>query len=135
MFVNSYIFLLLFKKNFTIFLGNFGTERHFLDGFVSPTVLPALQNGARPAMFRRESSYSSTCDEAQVAIILSKKILTKKNVDKKILTQMFCHFTHAKCALRSAHTIVSFIFSKKVFSSIVLNSSSPPKMKKLHEYS
>jgi hypothetical protein len=44
--------------------GNFGTERHFLDGFVSPTVLPALQNGARPAMFRRESSYSSTCDEA-----------------------------------------------------------------------
>lgn len=44
--------------------GNFGTERHFLEGFVSPQILPALQNGARPAMFRRESSYSSTSDEA-----------------------------------------------------------------------
>jgi len=46
--------------------GNFGTERHFLEGFVSPQILPALQNGARPAMFRRESSYSSTSDEAWV---------------------------------------------------------------------
>lgn len=44
--------------------GNFGTERHFLEGFVSPQILPALQNGARPAMFRRESSYSSTSDES-----------------------------------------------------------------------
>merc|ERR1712176_1704785 len=44
--------------------GNFGTERHFLEGFVSPQILPALQNGARPAMFRPESSYSSTSDEA-----------------------------------------------------------------------
>ena len=45
-------------------LGNFGTERHFLDGFVSPQILPALQNGARPAMFRRESNYSTTSEEA-----------------------------------------------------------------------
>merc|ERR1712235_12679 len=44
--------------------GNFGTERHFLDGFVSPQILPALQNGARPAMFRRESNYSTTSEEA-----------------------------------------------------------------------
>jgi len=44
--------------------GNFGTERHFLEGFVSPQILPVLQNGARPAMFRRESSYSTTSDES-----------------------------------------------------------------------
>ena len=51
------------QSNFFV-LGNFGTERHFLDGFVSPQILPALQNGARPAMFRRESNYSTTSEEA-----------------------------------------------------------------------
>lgn len=44
--------------------GNFGTERHFLEGFVTPQVLPTLQSGARPAMFRRDSNYSTTSDEA-----------------------------------------------------------------------
>ena len=53
-----------FFLSVSTFSGNFGTERHFLEGFVSPQILPALQNGARPAMFRRESSYSSTSDEA-----------------------------------------------------------------------
>ena len=46
-------------------LGNFGTERHFLEGFVTPQVLPTLQSGARPAMFRRDSNYSTTSDEAR----------------------------------------------------------------------
>ena len=56
-------FLLVQPQSFFV-LGNFGTERHFLDGFVSPQILPALQNGARPAMFRRESNYSTTSEEA-----------------------------------------------------------------------